>query len=108
MSDIHIVRPHKLGLARASELALAWTEVLAGKLGVECTPVPGDDSLRIDFARSGVKGALSVDAEAFVFDARLGLLLGGFRTQIETEVVASLDALALGRAPRTAVVRGAG
>ncbi len=106
MSDIHIERPHGLGLARASELAIAWSERLAEKLGVECTPVARDDDLQIAFARSGVQGALTVEPAAFVFDAKLGLLLGGFRSKIEAEVEASLDQLAAGQAPRTAVGRG--
>ncbi len=106
MADIHIERAHALGFAKASELARSWSDGLADKLGVECTPVETDGVLRIDFVRSGVKGALTVEPEAFVFDARLGLLLGAFRTKIEAEVKASLDALASGHAPRTAVVRG--
>lgn len=108
MADIHIERAHALGLARASELALAWTDGLAEKLGVACTPVEGDDVLRIDFARSGVTGALTVLPDSFVFDARLGLLLGAFRGKIEAEVAASLDALADGQAPRTTVLRNDG
>ncbi len=105
MPDIHIERSHDLGLAKASELAITWSERLAEKLGVECTTVRGDDDLRIDFMRSGVRGSLTVSADAFVFDAQLGMLLGAFRSKIEAEVEASLDQLASGRAPRTAVVR---
>ena len=37
MPDIHIERAHKLGLAKARELAFKWAETAEAKLDMDCT-----------------------------------------------------------------------
>ena len=77
-----------------------------------CTVTEGDDSDVVAFTRAGVDGQLVVDAGSFDLTARLGLLLGAFRTRIESEIEANLDKLlaqeASTRPPRKADARRRG
>ena len=93
MADIHIHREHGLGLARAREIAWSWAEQVEQKFDMECTVLEGETSDTVEFTRSGVKGQLIVTGEHFELSAKLGLLLGAFRSTIEAEVQKELDAL---------------
>ena len=93
MSQIHIHREHKLGMAKARKIAWAWAEQVEEHFGMECTVYEGDDSDTIEFTRSGVAGRLIVAADHFDLDAKLGLLLGAFRKTIEKEIQDILDRL---------------
>lgn len=108
MPDIHIVRPHKLGLARAREVAWQWAEDAEQRLSMECTVEEGDDEDLVHFVRSGVKGTLRITSDAFELDAKLGLLLGAFRGQIESEIEKNLDEiLAKSKPAKTTVAKAA-
>ena len=98
MADIHIHREHGLGLARAREIAWSWAEQVEQKFDMECTVLEGETSDTVEFTRSGVKGQLIVTGEHFELSAKLGLLLGAFRTTIEAEVQKELDTLLQGTA----------
>ena len=103
MPDIHIHREHDLGLAKARKVALQWALDAENKLGMECTVIEGKTSDTVEFTRSGVKGELLVEAHRFTLDAKLGFLVGAFRTTIEAEIERNLDALlAKGSAPAKA------
>ncbi len=102
MADIHIHREHRLGLARAREIAWNWAEQVEQKFDMECTVLEGESSDTVSFTRSGVKGELIVTGEHFELKARLGLLLGAFRATIEAEVQKELDALLDGAARKPA------
>ena len=93
MADIHLRRSHELGLARARKTAWKWAETVEEKFGMECTVIEGKDRDVVEFTRSGVDGKLLVTADAFELDARLGLLLGAFRSKIQVEIEGYLDAL---------------
>ena len=93
MADIHIHRPHGLGLAKARKVALQWAEDAEKKFEMECTIVEGETSDTVEFTRSGVKGELLVEAHQFTLDAKLGFLLGAFSKTIEAEIEKNLDAL---------------
>ena len=99
MPDIHITRQHHLGLAEARKLAFRWAEVAEEKLDMECTYEEGKTSDLVTFTRSGVDGELKVTKDKFVLDARLGFLLGAFKTRIETEIVKNLDKLLAQESP---------
>ena len=101
MADIHIHRAHRLGLAKARKTAWQWAEVAEQKFGMECTVIEGKTSDVVEFTRSGVEGRLVVDADSFDLTARLGLLLGAFRSRIEAEIEENVDAV-LARAAATA------
>jgi putative polyhydroxyalkanoate system protein len=100
MADIHIHRTHRLGLAKARKTAWQWAEAAEEKFGMECTVIEGETSDVVEFTRSGVEGRLVVDADSFELTARLGLLLGAFRSRIEAEIEENVDTV-LARAAAT-------
>ncbi|MEO8525452.1 MAG: polyhydroxyalkanoic acid system family protein [Caldimonas sp.] len=93
MADIHIHRDHRLGLARARKTAWQWAEAAEAKFGMECTVIEGKTNDIVEFKRAGVDGRLVVDADSFELTARLGLLLGAFRSRIEAEIEENVDAV---------------
>jgi putative polyhydroxyalkanoate system protein len=93
MADIKIHREHDLGLSRAREIAWAWAEQAESKFDMACTVLEGKTSDTVEFVRSGVKGQLIVAPDHFELEAKLGLLLGAFKGQIEREIEGALDAL---------------
>ncbi|MBK0391920.1 polyhydroxyalkanoic acid system family protein [Ramlibacter algicola] len=93
MPDIHIERAHKLGLAKARELAFKWAETAEAKLDMDCTYEEGKSSDLVTFTRSGVNGELKVTGSKFELEARLGFLLGAFKDRIEAEITKNLDEL---------------
>ena len=93
MSDIRIHRKHDLGLARARRVALQWAEEVEKRFEMACTMIEGEHSDTVEFTRLGVHGRLIVAADHFDLDARLGFLLGAFRTTIEREIESNLDEL---------------
>jgi putative polyhydroxyalkanoate system protein len=93
MPDICIQRSHHLGLAKARKVAWKWAEDVEQKFAMECTVIEGDSEDVVEFTRSGVKGRLLVAADRFELDAKLGLLLGAFRSTIESEIARKLDEL---------------
>ena len=93
MADIRIHRAHRLGLAKARKTAWQWAEAAEQKFGMECTVIEGSTSDVVEFKRAGVDGRLVVDATSFDLTARLGLLLGAFRSRIEAEIEDNVDAV---------------
>jgi putative polyhydroxyalkanoate system protein len=93
MSEIRIRREHRLGLAKARKTAWRWAELAEKKFGMECTVVEGETSDVVEFTRAGVDGRLVVAAGSFDLTARLGFLLGAFRSRIEAEIEENLDAV---------------
>ena len=91
MADLHIVRAHSLGLARAREIALQWAEEVEQKFGMECVYEEGGSADLVRFSRSGVRGELHVAKDRFELDAKLGFLLGTFKGRIESEITKLLD-----------------
>ncbi|MFL6664596.1 MAG: polyhydroxyalkanoic acid system family protein [Rhizobacter sp.] len=93
MPDIHITRPHTMGLAQARKLAFKWAETAEAKFDMECTVIEGETSDTVEFTRPGVKGQLNVAATHFDLEATLGFLLGAFSKTIEAEIERNLDEL---------------
>lgn len=93
MADIHIHRDHNLGLAQARKVAWAWAEQVEQQFDMACTVVEGEAIDRVEFVRSGVKGVLTVAADHFDLEAKLGFLLGAFSKTIEGEIQKNLDTL---------------
>ena len=101
MPDIRIHREHALGLAKARKVAWKWAEDAEKKFDMECSVIEGEFSDTVEFTRSGVSGTLTVAADHFDLQAKLGFLLGAFSKTIEGEIVKNLDAL-LKEAPSAA------
>ena len=91
MADLHLHREHTLGLARARKVAMKWAEHVESKLDMECTMIEGDDEDVLEFTRSGVDGRMTVAANFFDLEARLGFLLKPFVGSIEAEVRKQLE-----------------
>lgn len=106
MADLHILRPHTLGMARARKMAFLWAEQAEKDFDMQCTYEEGRTADLVRFSRSGVQGELHVTKDRFELEARLGFLLGAFKGRIEAEIVANLDALlAPGAAPARAAAK---
>ncbi|MEY4563904.1 MAG: hypothetical protein RLZZ618_3181 [Pseudomonadota bacterium] len=93
MPDIHIHRDHQLGLPKAREVAWQWAEEVEKKFDMECTVIEGDDTDTIEFKRSGVAGTVTVAADHFELNAKLGFLMGAFAKTIEAEIEKNFDTL---------------
>ena len=91
MPDIHIRREHALGLPRARKVALRWAQHAEKEFDVECTVVEGETSDQVLFKRSGVNGTMTVAADHFIVDCKLGILFGAFKGKIEAETAKQLD-----------------
>lgn len=93
MSDIHIHRPHQLGLEAARKIAFAWAEKAERKFDMECTYEEGEDQDTVYFRRAGVQGTLQVLPDQFELEATLGFLVSAFKDRIESELNGQFDAL---------------
>jgi putative polyhydroxyalkanoate system protein len=93
MADIRIERAHTLGLPAARNIALTWTEQAEEKFDMACTYEQGESGDQVNFIRSGVSGTLTVTADSFALNARLGFLLSAFKERIEAEIAKNLDQL---------------
>jgi putative polyhydroxyalkanoate system protein len=93
MADIHIHRPHQLGLPEARQIALRWAEKAEQKFDMACVYEEGETQDTVYFSRAGIKGTLQVQADQFTFAAELGFLFGAFKHRIEEELGAQFDAL---------------
>lgn len=93
MPDIHIHRPHQLGLSAARSVAHAWARKAETKFGLACEYEEGAERDVLHFSRAGVQGTLLVRADQFDLSAELGFLLGAFQGRIEAEIGAQLDKL---------------
>jgi putative polyhydroxyalkanoate system protein len=93
MADLHIVREHTLGLAKARKVAFQWAEQVETEFGMACNYAEGKTSDEVEFTRSGVHGTLGVSKDRFELNAHLGFLLGAFKATIEAEIVKNLDTL---------------
>ena len=87
MSDIDIRRKHSLPPAKAREAA----EKVARQLKREFELDYRWEGTRLHFARDGVDGVLEVGADEVHLRAKLGLLLGFLKPQIERKVREHLD-----------------
>lgn len=93
MADLHIFRPHSLGLREARKIAFKWAQEAQAEFGMTCTYQEGVATDEVAFIRSGVKGTLLVTPDLFELKAQLGFLLGAFKEKIEAEIVRNLDDL---------------
>ena len=93
MPDIHIHRPHQLGLSAARSVAHAWARKAEAKFGLACVYEEGEGQDVLHFSRAGVQGTLQVQADQFDLAAELGFLFGAFQGRIEAEIGAQLDKL---------------
>ena len=101
MADLHILRPHQLGLPKARQLALRWVEQAQNGFGLQCTYEEGQQEDEVSFSRPGMDGTLVVSHDRFELHLKLGFLLGAFKDRIEREIMNNFDALL---APEAALI----
>ena len=89
MSDIKLVRPHSLPLAKAKALAQKTADALSKEY--DLTSEWHADTLR--FHRSGVDGQMHVTDSEIRLDVTLGLLLKAFKGTIAGHIERNLDEL---------------
>lgn len=107
MPDIRMHREHRLGLAKARQIAWQWAEQVERAFDMQCTVIEGLQHDTVEFTRSGVSGTLVVAADHFALHARLGLLLGLFSEKIEAEIEKTLEALLVKATPAKKVAKTA-
>ena len=93
MPELRIDRSHRLGLEAARAVAQRWTHEAETEWGMHCRAEPGDSEDKVFFERSGVSGCLTVSADRFDLQLKLGFLLGAYSRQIEQKIRANLDEL---------------
>jgi putative polyhydroxyalkanoate system protein len=91
VADLHILRNHTLGLSAARKLAFQWAEQVESDFGMSCTYEEGRSADEVCFTRPGVEGTLAVTKDRFELTAKLGFLVGAFKSRIESEIVKMLD-----------------
>ena len=74
-------------------------------LGQFAKGAEGKSKDEVCFTRSGVSGTLHVTKDKFELNAKLGFLLGAFKSRIESEIVKNLDDLL--RADEAAIKKAA-
>lgn len=98
MPDIHIHRPHQLGLTEARRIAGLWADKARAKFDMECTYVQAGEGASaptdaLHFQRPGIEGTLQVAADRFELQAELGFLFSAFKDRIESEIEGQFDKL---------------
>jgi putative polyhydroxyalkanoate system protein len=91
MSNIHIRHEHELGLKKARKVAKDWMSLAEQKLSLSCDYREGKTHDIVSFERSGVSGQMTVRADEFEVEAKLGFLFSAFKDKIESEIVQTLE-----------------
>ena len=91
MPDIKFVRKHALSVAQARKIAQKAADDLAEEYDLE-SDWDGDT---LNFARSGVNGAMDVTSSEIKLEVNLGFLLKPFKTKFEQHISHRLDELLL-------------
>lgn len=107
MSDIHVHRPHTLGLAEARALLRRWQPMAEDKLALHCTLAEDAGGATLTFARMGARGTFRASAETFEIACTLGLIFKPMRSHFQKTTEAYLDA-AIARAQADAARQAAG
>ena len=91
MPDIKFVRRHALSVAQARKIAQKAADDLAEEYELE-SEWEGDT---LNFARSGVNGAMDVTSSEIKLEVNLGFLLKPFKNKFEQHISHRLDELLL-------------
>ncbi len=92
MSDIKLIKPHSLPLAKAKELA----QKAADSLATEYNLVSEWHGNTLRFHRSGVDGQMQVSESEIRLDLTLGFLLKAFKGKIADHIERNFDELLAG------------
>ena len=105
MSDIHLHRPHQLGLHAARRIAHLWAQKAEKKFDVtsryEEGSAQGSGHDTLPFENAGIQGQMQVQADQFVLTAKLGFLFSAFKEPLLAKLNAQFDELLSQPAPAT-------
>lgn len=87
MPSLSVRHPHNATMDRAREVAEDIAQRIAESYEVRYQWC-GD---HIEFERSGISGQIRIDTHEIVVDARMNMMLGMFRSQIEQAIRNELD-----------------
>ena len=74
--------------ARRNKLVGQWA---AAKMGLTCKHQEGAEQDVISFERSGVNGTMTVTANSFDVNIKLGLMMKAFKPMIEAEIAKNVS-----------------
>ncbi len=87
MPSLSLSHTHNAGMDRAREVAENIAQRIADAYDVRYQWL-GD---HIEFERSGISGQIRINAEEIIVDARMNMMLGMFRSQIEQAIQDELN-----------------
>ena len=93
MSDIHLHRPHQLGLHAARRIAHLWAQKAEKKFDVTSRYEEGSEHDTLHFENAGIQGQMQVQADQFVLTAKLGFLFSAFKEPLLAKLNAQFDEL---------------
>lgn len=99
MHDIHIHRPHQLGLPAARQVAHLWAQKAEKKFDVTSRyeagtgGTEGAEQDTLHFENAGIQGQLQVQVDQFVLTAQLGFLFSAFKEPLMAKLNAQFDEL---------------
>lgn len=93
VADLHILRTHAHGFKKIRKIAFTWAELAEQEFGLSCTYQEGLTVDEVLFTRSGVKGRLLASHDTLEITVELSILLRGFKSTVESEIVKNLDSL---------------
>jgi putative polyhydroxyalkanoate system protein len=93
VADLHIHRTHAHGFKKIRKIAFAWAELAEQEFGLSCVYQEGPVEDEVIFTRSGVKGRLLATHDTLEIKVELSLVLRGFKSTVEAEILKNLDLL---------------
>lgn len=93
MADLHIHRTHAHGFKKIRKIAFTWAELAEQEFGLRCVYQEGAVEDEVLFTRGGVKGRLLATHDTLEITVELSVLLRGFKSTVESEILKNLDLL---------------
>jgi hypothetical protein len=93
LADLHIHRTHAHGFKKIRKIAFTWAELAEQEFGLSCVYHEGTSEDAVFFTRTGVKGRLLATHDTLEITVALSVLLRGFKSTVESEILKNLDLL---------------
>jgi hypothetical protein len=93
VADLHIHRTHAHGFKKIRKIAFTWAELAEQEFGLSCVYQEGTLEDEVLFTRTGVKGRLLATHDTLEITVELSLLLRGFKSTVEAEILKNIDLL---------------
>jgi putative polyhydroxyalkanoate system protein len=93
VADLHIHRTHAHGFKKIRKIAFAWAELAEQEFGLNCVYQEGTLEDEVFFTRTGVRGRLLATHDTLEITVELSVVLRGFKSTVESEILKNLDHL---------------